>query len=84
MDEERNGKCLEQVEDIRGHLWHRYSIAVNQVAVAQRKIFEVMTNVHQPNRFRHKQIVWYDYPHFPHKKEEMTRTTSGQNIFKGE
>jgi hypothetical protein len=52
--------------------------------VAHRKIFEVMTNVHQPNRFRHKQIIWYDYPHFPHKKEEMTRTTSGQKIFKGE
>jgi len=27
----RTGKCLRQVEHIRGHLWHRYSIAVNQV-----------------------------------------------------
>jgi hypothetical protein len=27
------------------------------IAVAYRKIFEVMTNVHQPNRFRHKQII---------------------------
>ena len=25
------GKCLRQVEHIRGHLWHIYSIAVNQV-----------------------------------------------------
>jgi hypothetical protein len=42
-----------------------------------------MTNVHQPNRFGHKKIIWYDYL-FYHKKEEMTQTTSGQNIFKGE
>jgi len=31
MNEERTGKCLRQVEHIRGHLWHRYSITVNQV-----------------------------------------------------
>jgi hypothetical protein len=34
MTEERIGKCLRQVEHIRGHLWHIYSIAVNQVMVA--------------------------------------------------
>jgi hypothetical protein len=28
------GKYLRQVEHIRGHLWHRYCIAVNQVMVA--------------------------------------------------
>jgi hypothetical protein len=33
VNEERTGKCLRQVEYIRGHLWHRYSIAVNQVMV---------------------------------------------------
>jgi hypothetical protein len=33
MNEERAEKCL-QVEHIRGHLWHKYSIAVNQVMVA--------------------------------------------------
>jgi hypothetical protein len=33
MNEERTGKCLRQVEHNRGHLWHRYSIAVNQVMV---------------------------------------------------
>ena len=38
MNEERTGKCLRQVEHIRGHLWHIYSITVN------RKIFEVMTS----------------------------------------
>jgi hypothetical protein len=27
-------KCLRQVEHIRGHLWHRYSITVNQVMMA--------------------------------------------------
>ena len=25
------GKCLRQVQHIRSHLWHKYSIAVNQV-----------------------------------------------------
>jgi len=34
MNEESTGKCLRQVEHIRGHLWHRYSITVNQVLVA--------------------------------------------------
>jgi len=29
MNEERIGKCLRQVEDIRGHLWHGYSITDN-------------------------------------------------------
>ena len=27
------GKCLRQVEHLHGHLWHRYSITVNQVMV---------------------------------------------------
>jgi hypothetical protein len=31
VNEERTGKFLWQVEHIHGHLWHRYSIAVNQV-----------------------------------------------------
>jgi hypothetical protein len=31
MNEERTGKFLRQVEHIRGHLWHRYFITVNQV-----------------------------------------------------
>jgi hypothetical protein len=34
MNEERTGKCLRQVEHIRDHLWHRYSITVNQVMVS--------------------------------------------------
>ena len=34
MNEERTGKCLRQVEHIRGHLRHRYSITVNQFMVA--------------------------------------------------
>ena len=33
-----------------------------------RKTFEVMTNVHPPNRFAHKERIWYDYL-CPHKKE---------------
>jgi hypothetical protein len=34
MNEEMTGKCLWQVEHIRGHLWHRYSITLNHVMVA--------------------------------------------------
>ena len=34
-----------------------------------RKTFEVMTNVHPPNRFVHKERIWYDYL-CPHKKEQ--------------
>jgi hypothetical protein len=34
----KDGKCLRQVEHIRGHLWHRYSIAVNQVVVITVKL----------------------------------------------
>jgi hypothetical protein len=35
MKKERTGKCLWQVEHIRGHLWHNiYSVAVNQFMVA--------------------------------------------------
>jgi hypothetical protein len=33
MNEDRIGKCLRQVEHSYGHLWHRFSIAVNQVMV---------------------------------------------------
>jgi len=35
MNEERNGKCLQQVEHIRGNLWHRYYITVNQIMVVR-------------------------------------------------
>jgi hypothetical protein len=38
MKEERTGKCLRQLEHIRGHLWHRYSITVNQVMLATVKL----------------------------------------------
>jgi len=33
VNEERTGECLRQVEHVRGHLWHRYSITFNQVIV---------------------------------------------------
>jgi hypothetical protein len=41
MNEERTGKCLRQVEHIHGHLWHRYSITVNQVMVATVKLYNL-------------------------------------------
>jgi len=34
MNEERIGLSLRQTEHIGGHLWHRYSVAVNQIVVA--------------------------------------------------
>jgi hypothetical protein len=34
MNEDRIVKCLRQVEHIHGHVWHKYSIAINQVMVA--------------------------------------------------
>ena len=37
-------RCLRQMEHIRGHLWGRYSIAVNQVMVATVKLSKVMTS----------------------------------------
>jgi hypothetical protein len=40
-----------------------------------RKMFEVMTNFHPPNRLAHKERIWYDYI-CPHEKEEITRMTS--------
>ena len=49
MNEDRTGKCLRQVEHIRGNLWHRYSIAVNQVMVAKWWLPQIWsdTNQHQ-------------------------------------
>ena len=38
MNEERTGKCLRQVQHIRGHLWHRHFVAANQVMVATIKL----------------------------------------------
>ena len=40
INEERTRKCLRQVEHIRGHLWHRYSVAV--IHGGGRKTFEVI------------------------------------------
>jgi hypothetical protein len=42
-----------------------------------------MTNVNPPNRFAHKERIWYDFL-CPHKKEEMTRSTLQHAILKGE
>ena len=45
MNEEKTGKCLRQVEHIRGHLQHRYSITDNNYG-GDRKTFEVMTSTY--------------------------------------
>jgi len=38
MNEDRTEKYLRQMEHIRGHLWYRYSVTVNQVMVATVKL----------------------------------------------
>jgi hypothetical protein len=52
MNKERTGKCLRQVEHIRGYLWHRYSITVNQVMVTTIK-FVMTSTLH-----RHVHLYW--------------------------
>ena len=37
INEKMTGMRLRQMEHIRGHLWHKYSIMVNQVMVATAK-----------------------------------------------
>jgi len=52
MSEERTGKCLRQVEHIRGHLWYICSIAVNQVMVATVKRSKWSLQLHQQEHLR--------------------------------
>jgi hypothetical protein len=47
MNEERTGKCLQQVVDIRGHLLDRYSITVKPSHGDDRKILEVITSAYE-------------------------------------
>jgi hypothetical protein len=53
MYEERTGKCLRQVEHIRGHLGHRYSITVNQVMVTTVKLSKWWFQLNQEERLVH-------------------------------
>ena len=52
MNEERTAKCLRQVAYIPGHLWHRYSIAVNQVMVATVKRSKWWLQLNQEEHLR--------------------------------
>jgi hypothetical protein len=45
MNEEKTGNCLRKVEHIHGHLWHIYSIAVNQFMMATVKLYRACDNV---------------------------------------
>jgi hypothetical protein len=38
MNEERTRKCLQQMEHIRGHLWHRYIRHYDSVRLEQSEI----------------------------------------------
>jgi hypothetical protein len=46
MNDERTGECLRHVKLINGHLWHRYSVTINQVMViaVDHTSFEVITS----------------------------------------
>jgi hypothetical protein len=41
--------------------------------------FEVVTNVHHPNRFAHRERIWYDYacPHQKKKKHDTNDVATG-------
>ena len=47
MNEDRTRKCLRQVKHICGHLWHRYSITVNQIMVATVKFSKWWLQLYQ-------------------------------------
>jgi hypothetical protein len=59
------------VEHIRGHLWHIYAIAVNQVVVATVKLSKWWPMSTHPTVLHTK------------KEKEKTQTTSRHDIFKG-
>jgi hypothetical protein len=63
MNEERTGKCLRQVEHIRGHLWHRYSITVNQVMVATVKLSKWWLQLNRPSLWRWIYLVFSSEAH---------------------
>jgi hypothetical protein len=58
----RTGKCLPQVEHIHSHLWHRYSITVNQVMVATVKLSRWWLHLNQEEPLvqqRTKRNPWF-------------------------
>jgi hypothetical protein len=40
MNKDMTGLLLQQMEHIRGHLWHRYSVTDNQVMVVTLKLLK--------------------------------------------
>ena len=58
MNEEKIGKCLRQVEHICGHLWHRYSITVNQVMTVKLSKWWLQHNLWQELTLQSKTIDW--------------------------
>jgi hypothetical protein len=70
MNEERTGKCLWQVQHIRCHLWHRYSITVDQVMVETVKLSKWWLQLNQKEQ---------DIQFLPNNLHSVTRYC--QNIF---
>jgi len=60
MNEERTMKCLQQVEHIHGHLWHRYSITVNQVMLATVKLSRWWLQLNQVNINKSRSLIQND------------------------
>jgi len=77
MNEERTRKCL-QVEHIRGHLWHIYSITVNQVMVATVKLSQCWLQL-KSSIVRHSMRYWsYDF-----KQQSINKSHILLSGFKG-
>ena len=47
------------------------------------KPFEVVTNVQQPNRFAHKERIWYDYICPPKKEKKDTNDVTTGYFLRG-
>ena len=67
----RMGLWLQQAEDIYGHLWHRYSVTVNQVIMATVKLSKLWLQLN------HQELLgqWLLYKQQPSIKEIMVGTT---------
>jgi len=70
------GECLLQVQHIRRHLGHKYSIAVNQVMVATVKLSKWWLQRNQEEPLRSTRILWL--MHSSHLMSFLLRTTKYQ------
>jgi hypothetical protein len=61
MNEERTWKCLRQVEHIRGHLWHRYSIHHLEnciISLVEQELLILPEHMSSPPVFSEVHVTW--------------------------